>query len=295
MNLFVFGLGYSALAFVTRHGASFAHVTGTVRSSDKAQRLAQKLGTAGGFVPLVFDGSKAGADVLLALAQADVMLVSVPPGEHGDAALQALAQSDIATPALKRIVYLSTIGVYGDHQGGWIDEDSPSRPSAGRSHARLAAEEGWAQFAKARQIPLDILRLAGIYGPGRNQLAALRSGTAKRIIKPGQVFNRIHVDDIAAAVHACSVTQKPGAIYNVTDDEPAPPQEVVAFAAELLGVSPPPEQDFDTAELTPMARSFYGENKRVKNARIKRELGFSFQYPTYREGLRALLASGEGS
>ncbi len=290
MNLFVFGLGYSPLAFLTRHASHFDKISGTVRQVEKAERLARERQ----IETIVFDGSAVSPELVRALAQADVILVSVPPGERGDPALKIFARDAMATPALRRIVYLSTIGVYGDHGGAWIDEDTPARPAAGRSDARFAAEEGWSALARERHVEIDILRLAGIYGPGRNSLAALKTGTAKRIVKPGQVFNRIHVEDIADAIMACIAGAKAGAIYNVTDDEPAPPQDVVTFAADLLGVAPPPEQDFASAELTPMARSFYAENKRVSNARIKRELGFAFNHPTYRAGLRALLAMGEG-
>ncbi len=289
MNILIFGLGFSSAAFVARHGGAFSNVTGTVRSAEKAARLRQP-----GLTPLVFSDAQVDVDLPRAIAQADVILLSVPPDAQGDPVLRVFGEKIAAAQALSRIVYLSTVGVYGDHAGAWIEEDTPVRPVAERSHARLVAEQGWQRLAEAAGVPLDILRLSGIYGPGRNALVALRQGTAKRLIKPGQVFNRIHVEDIADAIYACIAGGLPGAIYNVTDDEPAPPQDVVAFAAELLGVPPPPETDFATAQLSPMARSFYGENKRVSNARIKRDLGFVFAHKTYREGLRALHAAGEG-
>ena len=289
MKLFVFGLGYSSQAFAEAFGARFEAISGTVRSAEKAARL-----RAGGrLTPLIFSDTQRDAGLSPAIADGDIMLVSTPPDAQGDPALRAFAPEIAAAPGLKRIVYLSTVGVYGDHEGAWIDEATAPRPVAGRSNARLAAEDEWRALAARKGVDLDILRLSGIYGPGRNALASLANGTAKRIVKPGQVFNRIHVTDIARAIMACIDAGKPGAVYNVTDDEPAPPQDVVAFAADLLGVEAPPEQDFFTAELTPMARSFYGESKRVSNARIKRELGFSFALPTYREGLRALLTQGE--
>lgn len=289
MKLFVFGLGYSSQAFVQVFGARFEAISGTVRSAEKAAHL-----RAGGrIMPLIFSDIQRDAGLSPAIADGDIMLVSTPPDAQGDPALRAFAQEIAAAPRLKRIVYLSTVGVYGDHEGAWIDEATAPRPVAGRSNARLAAEDEWRALAARKGVDLDILRLSGIYGPGRNALASLANGTAKRIVKPGQVFNRIHVTDIARAIMACIDAGKPGAVYNVTDDEPAPPQDVVAFAADLLGVEAPPEQDFFTAELTPMARSFYGESKRVSNARIKRELGFTFALPTYREGLRSLLAQGE--
>jgi len=290
MRLFIFGLGYSSQTFVQEFGLRFEAITGTVRSEEKAARLRAR----GGVTPLVFSDERRDAGLKSAIAQANVMLVSTPPDERGDPALRAFAQEISDAPKLTRIIYLSTVGVYGDHQGAWIDEDTPPRPVAGRSNSRLAAEDHWRALASRKNVALDILRLSGIYGPGRNALASVANGTAKRIIKPGQVFNRIHVADIARAIMACIDGGRPGAVYNVTDDEPAPPQDVVALASQLLGVPPPPEQGYDTAEMTPMARSFYGETKRVSNARIKRELGFSFAYPTYREGLAALLAQGEG-
>ncbi len=290
MKLFIFGLGFSSQTFVQDFGARFTGVTGTVRSDEKAKRLRAQ----GSVAPLIFSDERQDTALVQALLDAHVMLVSTPPDAQGDPVLRAFAREIETAPRLKRIVYLSTVGVYGDHQGAWIDEDTAPRPVAGRSNARLAAEGEWRAPSARSGVALDILRLSGIYGPGRNALAALKAGTARRIVKPGQIFNRIHVTDIARAIMACIDGGKPGATYNVTDDEPAPPQDVVAFAADLLGVPAPPEQDFATANMTPMARSFYGESKRVSNARIKRELGFTFSLPTYREGLRSLLAQGEG-
>ncbi|MBX9741883.1 MAG: SDR family oxidoreductase [Beijerinckiaceae bacterium] len=290
MTAFIFGLGHSSLEFIRLHGASYGPLAGTVRGPHKAARIA-----ADGLVaPMLFGPDMRDDAIAPALAEARYVLVSIPPGETGDPVLKAFGREIAVAPRLERIVYLSTIGVYGDHAGAWIDETTTPRPTARRSQLRLDAEKAWRDCADARGCALDILRLAGIYGPGRNQLASLAAGTAKRLIKPGQVFNRIHVTDIAHAIHACFIGGKPGAIYNVTDDEPAPPQDVVTFAAGLLGIPPPPEQDFATAELTSMARSFYGENKRVSNARLKRDLALALTFPTYREGLRALLAEGEG-
>ncbi len=194
---------------------------------------------------------------------------------------------------LRSVVYLSTVGVYGDHGGAWIDEETVPAPKSRRSVARLEAEAAWQAIADKAGWSLAILRLSGIYGPGRNALVNLAKGTARRLVKPGQVFNRIHVADIAAAVDAAMSKELSGA-FNVTDDLPAPPQDVVAFAAELMGVEPPPEIPFETADLTPMARSFYGENKRVSNARMKQEMSLELAFPTYRDGLQALWKSGEG-
>lgn len=280
MNLLVFGLGYSAQAFVARHADMFASIAGTRRSARA---------DVAGVAPLVFDDGRSDPALDAAIAQADVALVSIAPDEAGDPVLRACADALARASRLRRVIYLSTVGVYGDHGGGWVDETTPPRPASARSQARLAAERAWEEAAERHGFALDVLRLSGIYGPGRSAIDNLRRGAARRLVKPGQVFNRIHVDDIAGAIRACVLRDRAGAIYNVTDDEPAPPQDVVAFAAGLLGVAPPPEQDFETADLTPMARSFYGENKRVSNARAKDALGWTPLYPTYREGLRACL------
>ena len=239
-------------------------------------------------------GNGAAADrgaVSDALAEADRVLVSVAPNASGDPVLNAFGD-ELAAAKPQSIVYLSTVGVYGDHGGAWVDETSPCHPKSNRSRQRLDAEARWAGFGAETGVPVAIIRLAGIYGPGRGPFEKLRRGTARRIIKPGQVFNRIHVDDIAAIVEAAFERGASG-VFNGSDDEPAPPQDVLAYAAELLGMPPPPEVPFEEAELTPMARSFYGENKRVRNRRIKSELGVRLAYPTYREGLAAVLASEE--
>ena len=280
MNLLIFGYGYSSHAFVARYGDIFSTIHATTRSADKFAQM-------DGVSPVLFSAAQD------AVAHADIILVSAPPDVEGDPVLR-LYEDALETAPTQRIIYLSTVGVYGDHQGAWVDEDTPCMPVAERSHARLSAEQAWSECAADMGAELDILRLSGIYGPQRNALTNLREGTARRIIKPGQVFNRIHVADIADAIAACIARGQPGRIYNVTDDEPAPPQDVVEYAATLLGLAPPPERDFATTEMTPMARSFYGENKRVSNKRIKSELGFEFAHPTYREGLQALLAQGEG-
>jgi nucleoside-diphosphate-sugar epimerase len=185
--------------------------------------------------------------------------------------------------------YLSTTGVYGDHQGDWVDEDSALTPSTKRGQARVAAEAAWQEIP---DLPLHIFRLAGIYGPGRGPFAKVRNGTARRIIKDGQVFSRIHVEDIALALELSLATPQAGAIYNLCDDDPAPPQDVIGHAAELLGVPLPPAIAIDEAEMSPMARSFYAESKRVRNDKIKRELGWQPSYPDYRSGLAAMLAQG---
>jgi nucleoside-diphosphate-sugar epimerase len=217
------------------------------------------------------------------------ILLSVPPDDLGDPVCDVMAEQIAGLPALKWIGYLSTTGVYGDLQGAWVDEHSPCNPSGVRGRRRMQAEAAWLNLYEKKNLPLHIFRLPGIYGPDRNQLVSLKSGKARRIVKPGQVFSRIHVADLASILMASMRNPNPGQIYNVADDEPAPPEDVVTFAAELLGVPPPSLQDFETAELSPMARSFYADSKRVSNVKIKSELGVSLKYPTYKEGLAALL------
>jgi nucleoside-diphosphate-sugar epimerase len=264
-----------------------AEITATARSGERAAELESK-----GVRPVHFDGA-ASADLSAAIAAATHILVSIPPGETGDPVLGAAGEAIASASGLLSIVYLSTVGVYGDHGGDWVDESTPPRPVSRRSQARLAAEQGWTERAAKAGVPLAVLRLAGIYGPGRNALVNLANGTARRLVKPGQFFNRIEVDDIAAAIVAAFDREAAG-ILNVTDDEPSPPQDVVAFAARLMGMEPPPEVPFESADLTPMARSFYGENKRVRNQWLKQALGVTLAYPDYRRGLRALWQAGEG-
>jgi nucleoside-diphosphate-sugar epimerase len=277
MKLFVFGFGYTSQRFVDLFGKMFATISGTVREADKRDAL-----RAGGLDVCLFDPSD---NTLRAhIADTDVILVSVPPGRTGDPVLAAFSL-DVAASTATRVIYLSTIGVYGNHDGAWIDEDTPLAPQAERAQARIAAEQRWRNLVGDR---LSILRLAGIYGPGRSPLTKLRDGTARRIVKPGQVFNRIHVDDAARAIKA-AVALPYGGAWNVCDDEPAPPQDVVTYAASLMKLTPPPEQDFATAEMTPMGRSFYAASNRVSNARLKNELGVTLAFPTYREGLSSLV------
>ena len=289
MQLLVFGLGFSALHVSQRLQVSGVQVTATVRSRAKADGLAQAGMTARVFSPDHIDAAIAGD-----IAASDAILISVPPGESGDPVLASFAAPIAAAPKLRWLGYLSTVGVYGDHAGNWVDETTPLEAGKQRSQNRVTAEQDWLAFGAANTVAVHIFRLSGIYGPGRNQLAQLAAGTARRIIKPGQIFNRIHVADIAAVIEASLARPRPGGIYNVTDNEAAPPQDVVAFAAKLCGVQPPPEIPFESAELSPMARSFYGESRRIRNELIRNELGVSLLYPTYREGLTALRALGEG-
>ena len=284
-HLFCFGLGYSAQCVAQHLAPQGWHIAGTARTSDGAQKI-----TAQGYDAFIFDGSAPGAGVAQAIADATHVLVSAPPDAAGDPALRHHAGDLMRAPSLSWIGYLSTVGVYGDSQGAWIDETMPTDATSSRGRRRAAAELEWLALAADRNARAQVFRLAGIYGPGRSAIDRLRSGTAHRIIKPGQVFNRIHVDDIAAAVLAGIAGRGGAQIYNVTDDEPAPPQDIVTYAAELLHMPPPPPIAFEDAQLSPMAASFYADNKRIRNARMRQELGVALKFPTYREGLRAILA-----
>ncbi|CAM5193695.1 NAD(P)-dependent oxidoreductase [Bosea thiooxidans] len=288
MNILILGLGYSAGFFARAALARGWEVTGTVRSAEKAAELSRE-----GIRTLVFGGFAVSSALAKAVAEADAVLVSVQPSEDGDPALGPLRAALTTAPKLRWIGYLSTIGVYGDQGGAWIDEATPPAPTNARTRQRVAIEEAWLALGRDSGKPVQIFRLSGIYGPGRNAIGKLREGKATRLIKPGQVFNRIHVDDIAGVLMASLAKPRNGAVYNVTDDEPGPPQDVITFAAELTGLKPPPEIPFEQAELSPMAASFYGESKRVSNMLVKQELGYAFRYPTYREALRALAATGE--
>ncbi|MEJ0073954.1 MAG: SDR family oxidoreductase [Alphaproteobacteria bacterium] len=295
-TLFCFGLGYSASQFIHEFGGRFDRIAGTVTTREKAAAIAAA-GIGGHKVEaFVFDGTDVAPEVTAALTDAAALLVSVPPGEDGDPVLAHFAGAIAGAPQLQSIVYLSTVGVYGDHGGVWVDETILATPISERSRARLAAEEKWHALGARAGKPVATLRLSGIYGPGQNALIQVARGSAKRIDKPGQVFNRIQVEDIAQAIDA-SITQRADGIFNVTDDEPTPQGVPLAFAAELLGVAPPPEISFAVAAkaMSPMALSFYGESKRVRNDKLKRELGVRLRYPSYSEGLRALFESGEGS
>ncbi len=279
------GLGYSAAHYVATFGKRFDRVVGTARTVRAAPLPHVHM--------LTFDGVTATPELVARVAESDALLISTPPGKVGDPVLACLADA-IAHGCARSIVYLSTIGVYGDSGGDWVDEESEPRPGSPRSAARLSAENAWRRLGAEHGKAVAILRLAGIYGPGRNALVTLAEGTGRRIVKLGQVFNRIHVADIAQAIDAC-FAQGAGGVFNLADDEPAPPQDVIAFAADLLGIAPPPEISFDDARarMSAMAQSFYAENRRVRNAKLKTALGVRLAYPTYREGLRALHAAGD--
>ena len=292
-TLICFGLGYSAEHFVAASGQKFDRIVGTARGAERAAALNARFGER--LRMLIFDGSGAGANAELrgAIGEADFALVSVPPGEAGDPVLRASEEAFAAARRVRSIVYLSTIGVYGDHGGGWVDEDTPPRPGSARSRARLAAERAWQECGRGCGGAVAILRLSGIYGPGQNALLQLARGTVRRIVKPGQVFNRIHAGDIAQAVDA-AFAQRASGIFNVADDEPSPHGDPIEFAARLMGVPPPPEIPFAEAapSMSALSLSFWQECRRVRNARLKRDLGVRLLYPTYREGLRALFNAG---
>ena len=283
-HIFIFGAGYSGKAFA-RANRDAAVILGTTRSDEKFDALRQA-----GIAPLLFDGALTG-EIGEALAKTTHLVISVAPEEAGDPVLNAAREAIAGMPAVEWIGYLSTVGVYGDYGGAWVDETAACRPVSKRSVMRVEAEQAWLKLGAEIGKPVAILRLSGIYGPGRNALVNLENGTARRLVKPDQVFNRIHCDDIAGALWQL-VEGNTGGIFNVTDDEPAPPQDVVAYAASLMGVTPPPEIPFDTAQLSPMARSFYGENKRVANAAIK-AAGYSLRFPDYRAAFDHMWASGD--
>lgn len=279
-TLFVFGMGYTARILARRLLAEGWRVIGTTRSAEKAAVLA-----AAGIEPLIWPGT----DVAPVLGSASHLLISIGAAESGDPVL-VREQAVIAAvaPRLQWAGYLSTTGVYGDHRGGWVDEDTPLAPTTARGRWRLRAEDEWRAVAG---LPLHIFRLAGIYGPGRGPFEKVRDGTARLVIKDNQFMSRAHVDDIAAVLRASIARPRPGAVYNVADDEPSPPEEVLRHAARLLGLPDPPAVAFEDAEMSDLARGFYSESKRVRNRRIKGELGVDLACPTYREGLAAILAA----
>lgn len=286
-RLFIFGLGYTALRLADRLRGTGWRVAGTVRGTDKAAALRKA-----GIDAFTFDRDQPLHDVAAALDGTDYLLSSVPPDAQGDPVLD-LHGADIAARAagMRWVGYLSTTGVYGNSDGGWVDETSPLAATGVRGLRRVTAEAGWLALWRDHGVPVHLFRLPGIYGPGRSAIDALRAGTARRIDKPGQVFCRIHVDDIGGALLASMARPQPGTAYNVVDDEPAPAADVVTHAASLLGITPPPLEPFDPATLSPMAASFYADSRRVRNDRLKQELGYRLFHPSYREGLAAQMAA----
>jgi nucleoside-diphosphate-sugar epimerase len=278
-HILFFGYGFSARTLAQRLDRKIWHLSATSRSEQGLKAIERDA-----VEPMRFDTS-------FALSKSVThIVVSAPPDAAGDPVLKH-CRASLAAHArqLKWVAYLSTTGVYGDHAGGWVDESTPLAPTTERGSRRLVAERAWLELWQQHQLPVHLFRLAGIYGEGRNQLVSMRDGTARRVIKPGQIFSRIHVEDIAGILLASMAKPNPGASYNCADDDPCAPQDVVLHAARLLGLPPPPEEDFAHVELSPMARSFYAEAKRVRNARIKTELKYALVYPTFRQGLAALL------
>lgn len=282
-HMMFFGFGFCAAALAPRLQAQNWQLSASCRTPEKAAQLQAR-----NIRPIIWPeaGALLSADALTGVSHA---LISAPPNDAGDPTLASAGEA-LASIAgdLQWLGYLSTTGVYGDHGGAWIDEDTPAGTIGARGQKRVDAETQWRAFSEAHGVPSMYFRLAGIYGPGRNQLTSVVNQTARRIDKPEQVFSRIHVEDIVTILAASMARPDAGRAYSVCDDEPAPPQDVVAYAAELLGQSPPPLVPFEAAELSPMARSFYGDNKRIRNQRIKDELGVTLAYPSYREGLKAL-------
>ena len=287
MHVMIFGAGYSGKAIGRLLSTRGNRVSGTTRSLEKQSSL-----RACGIEPFQFDGVTLSEELTAELASITHLVQSIAPGRDGDPLVRLFGGGQLKAlmPKLEWIGYLSTVGVYGDHDGAWVDEDTALKPVSQRSVERVEAERAWQALAAQNDVPLAILRLSGIYGPGRNAFVNLANGTARRLVKKDQVFNRIRVEDIAGATALLGERRQPG-IYNVTDSEPCPPQDVVAEAAKLMGVAPPPEQPFETADLSPMARSFYGENKRVSNARL-RGMGYAFRFTDYRQSLEDLWRNG---
>lgn len=286
MRLLIVGFGYSAATVARVAMNSGASVVGTVTGQQEAARL-----EAAGLETLVFDGVFGTDAVRTALVDATHILVTVPAQDNGDPVLPSIGQDIFSRPKPLWVGYMSTVGVYGDHRGAEVTEETRPRPSRKRARNRLAAERAWTAAADAADVPLSILRLGGIYGPGRNALFDLARGKAHRIVKPGHVSSRIHVEDLAIVTLAAAVRRADG-IFNVVDDEPAPPQDVVAYAAQLMGIEPPPEVPLEEAKLSPMGRSFYADERRVLNAKVRDRLGTMYRFPTYRLGLGQMWRDG---
>ena len=283
-DLLCLGAGYTAKTMMKLYPAE--QMWGTTRTPNKATAIIEV-----GAVPIIFTGEEPSEDLSPVLSEAENILISISPKLDGGPLLKHHEEDILANKNLKWIGYLSTVGVYGNHNGKWVDEESETRPGSDRSLWRKKTEDQWLKLHQEHDIPVHIFRLPGIYGPGRGPQEKLKAGTARRINKPGQVFNRAHVEDIAMILEASCQRPNPGAIYNIADDEPAPPQDVLAYAADLLDLDIPPLIEFEDAEMSKMAKSFYSDNKRVSNKRIKEELGITLKYPTYREGIKACLSS----
>jgi nucleoside-diphosphate-sugar epimerase len=294
-TLVCLGLGYCARHYVGEFGARFDRVIGTARSAERAAALGRERFGGRGVEMIPFDGKSAPGELARAIAQADALLISAAPAEGRDPVLAVLADAIEQAPRLSSVVFLSTLGVYGDSGGRWIDETAEATPAlARRGSARIDAERAWQALGARRKLPVAILRLGGIYGPGQNGMVRLLRGTVHRVAKAGHVSNRIHVYDIAQAIDAAFALRADG-VFNIVDDEPASPSEQIAFAAQLIGIDPPPEISYAEAKtlLSPLALSFYEGCIRARNDKLKAVLGVMLRYPNYREGLRALHAAGD--
>ncbi|MCP4182838.1 MAG: SDR family oxidoreductase [Hyphomicrobiales bacterium] len=283
-HLLILGFGYSAAAIGKKLHGRFDKIYVTNRthttSSDDP------------FDHLVFDGNEMSDELRNAILSATHVLISIGPDENGDPVVNSCRDAIMAANEIEWAGYLSTVGVYGNHDGLWVNEDTVCKPVSARSKQRLKAEKAWQDIAKQKNIPLTIFRLSGIYGPGRNAFVNIDNGRSRRLVKKGQVFNRIHRDDIANAMKI-AIAKKASGIFNISDDEPAPPQDVVTYVHQLRNLKPPAEIDFETAEISPMARSFYGENKKVSNAKSKSELGLDYDWPNYRLAFDAMWKNGD--
>lgn len=284
-SLFCFGYGYSCdyLGYALQESGDW-QIAGTTRDPEK-----RALMKAQGIKSFLFDYEKPLSDPRLFLNGVTHLLISTPPDDDGDPVFQMHADDIAGIETLKWVGYLSSTAVYGDQGGGWVDESCEVQPSSKRGSRRARAEEQWLSLYASRGLPVHIFRLAGIYGPGRSALDSVRAGVARRIDKPGHAFSRIHVEDIVQALIASMENPAPGEIYNLADDNAAPSHEVIKYACDLLGLTPPPLIPFDEADMAPIARSFYKDNKRIRNDKIKQALGITLRYPDYRRGLEACL------
>lgn len=283
-RLFAFGLGFSAQTLAQRLAERGWAIAGTAREEAKISQLRAR-----GYEAARFSAGQCNEELANLLHDTTHLLHSIPPNDDGDPVLACYREEIAKLRTLEWIGYLSTVGVYGDQHGNWVSEETPPKPNSARTEARVKAELDWIDFGKEIGVPVQVFRLAGIYGRGRSVFDKLAAGTARRINKDGQVFSRIHVEDIATVLEASIAKPRAGAIYNVADNEPAAPGDVVAHAAKMIGVEPPPEIDFEDADLSPMARSFYQGSRKISNALIKSELGVELRYPTFREGLTSLM------
>lgn len=285
MNIFLFGAGYSCLAFADRIAGAGHKISGTSRDVDKLAALENA-----SITPFLFDGISPNQQIDEKLNEVTHLVISIaPPRQSSEQMVDPVLDNFTDTildrmPKLVWIGYLSTVGVYGDHGGEWVNETAMTTPLSERSIQRDRAEKLWIELAENKEVALSILRLSGIYGPGRNPFVTIEAGRARRLVKKHQVFNRVHVADIAQALDLAANRQMDG-IFNITDNQPAPPQDVVSFACQLMGREEPEALDFETADITSMARSFYGENKRVANQKSVHMLGIKYQYPDYITGL----------